>query len=87
MFVSPNSPTVRAVAGIAGGSLMICNTIFFYTYMHVVFFGVPHFALNTPMGRSEIGYTLSNLAMFGFGAFFIYLGVSARRIALRDKTN
>ena len=66
---------------------MICNVIFSYTYMHVVFFGVPHFDLNTPKGRSELGYVLSNLALLGFGAFFIYLGVRARRIALRDKTN
>ena len=66
---------------------MICNTIFSYTYMHVVFFGVPHFDRNTPMGRSELNYLLSNLVMVGFGAFFIYLGMRARRIALRDKTN
>lgn len=65
---SPNSSTVRAVAGIAGGSLMICDVIFGYTYMHVVFFGVPHFALNTPMGRIEINYLLSNLVLIGFGA-------------------
>lgn len=47
---------------------MICDVIFGYTYMHVVFFGVPHFALNTPMGRIEINYLLSNLVLIGFGA-------------------
>ena len=83
----PNSAKFRSIAGIAGGLLMICNVIFFYTYMHVVFFGVPYFDLNTPKGRNEINYLLSNLVLLGFGAFFIYLGVRARRVALRDKTN
>ena len=82
----PNSPKVRSVAGIAGGLLMICNVIFSYTYMHVTFFGIPHFSLDTPKGRSEINYLLSNLIMIGFGAFFIYLGMRARgMIPVRDR--
>lgn len=79
LIFPPNSSTIRAIAGITGGLLIFCNVIFSYTYMHVVFFGVPHFALDTPMGRSEISYMLSNLAMIGFGAFFVYLGMRARR--------
>lgn len=83
----PNSSKFRSIAGIAGGSLMICDAIFSYAYMHVAFFGIPHFGLRTPMGRSELNYLLSNLVLVGFGAYFIYLGMRARRIALRDKTS
>jgi len=75
-----NSPRVRSIAGIAGGLLMICNVIFSYAYMHVAFFGVPHFSLEIPKGRSQINYVLSNLVMIGFGAFFTYSGMRARRM-------
>ncbi len=77
----PISSTTRAIAGVAGGLLMILNVIVSYTYMHVVFFGVPHFTTNTPTGRAEIEYTLSNLPLIGMGVFFIYLGARARRKA------
>jgi len=78
-FLLQNTSVGRAIAGIAGGLLMICNVIVSYTYMHVVFFGAPHFALNSPRGRNEINYALASLLLIGFGALFIYVGVRAQR--------
>lgn len=72
-------PNVRAMAGIAGGLLMICLVAVSYTYMHIVFFGAPDFTLDTPKGRAEINYALANLPLIGFGIFFLYSGVRARR--------
>ncbi len=80
MRLSPSIPSeVRAIAGIVGGLLLICNTVMDYTYMHIDFFGPPHFALDTAKGRAEINYALANLLMIGMGVFFLYLGVRARR--------
>jgi hypothetical protein len=72
-------PKVRAIAGIVGGLLLICDTVVNYTYMHIDFFGPPHLTLDTAKGRAEINYALANLLMIGMGIFFLYLGVRARR--------
>jgi hypothetical protein len=70
---------MRFKSQVAAGIFMICLQVFSYTLMHAVFFGVPHFTLSTPLGRSEIAYTLSCLIAAGFGVFFIYSGTKARR--------
>ena len=62
------------------GILLICVAIGGYVLMHVFFFGVPRFTLATPMGKSEIAYALSNLALAGFGVHRIYRGIRDRRV-------
>jgi hypothetical protein len=80
MRLSPSIPSeVRAIAGIVGGLLLICTTAVNYTYMHIDFFGAPHFALDTPKGRAEINYALSTLLVIGMGIFFLCLDVRTRR--------
>jgi len=72
-------PKLRAICGIAGGALLVFNTIAGYAEMHFEFFGAPHLTMNTPMGRSEIMYALSTLMLAGCGAVFFYIGVRALR--------
>jgi hypothetical protein len=76
---SQNSPKVRAFCGVVGGLLLVFNAIVGYATMHFAFFGAPHLTLSTPMGRSEIMYTLSTLMVAGWGVVFFYIGLRARR--------
>jgi len=78
-FFSPKSSAVRAVCGIAGGLLLVCDAIVGYAYMHFAFFGAPRLTRSTPMGRTEIIYTLSTLMVAGFGVGLFYVGLRARR--------
>jgi hypothetical protein len=78
-FFQRNPSKVQVMGGILGGLLLICDVIASYVYMHVVFFGMPHFAFDTEKGRSEILYALSNLLLLGFGVAFFYAGLRARR--------
>ena len=64
----------------AAGTLLICVAVGGYVLMHVFFFGVPHFTLATPMGKSEIGYALSILVMVAIGVHSIYRGIKDRRV-------
>ncbi len=73
-----NTSSFREKVAVAGGLLLICGSIASYVYMHVIFFGVPHFNLNTLRGRSEIGYTLSSLVLVGIGAYAILHTLRAR---------
>jgi uncharacterized membrane protein YiaA len=69
----------RPLTPAAAGTLLICVAIGGYVLMHVFFFGVPHFTMATPMGKSEIGYALSILALAGLGAHSISRGLKERR--------
>jgi hypothetical protein len=64
---------------VAAGKFMIGLQVLSYTLMHVFLFGVPHFALCTPLGRSEIAYTLATLTLIAFGVHSIYSGTKAHR--------
>jgi len=64
---------------VAAGTLLIGVAIGGYVLMHVFFFGVPHFTMATPMGKSEIGYALSILLLVGLGAHSISRGLKERR--------
>ena len=64
----------------AAGTLLICVASGGYVLMHVFFFGVPHFTLATPMGKSEIGYALAILVMVGIGVHSIFRGIKDRRV-------
>jgi hypothetical protein len=63
----------------AAGTLQICIAVGGYMLMHVFFFGVPRFTFATPMGKSEIAYALSNLALVAIGVHSIYRGIKDRR--------
>jgi hypothetical protein len=49
-----------------------------YTWMHVFFFGVPHFSLSTEGGLIEIKYALSTLA-------YVAICVGASLYAVRQR--
>ena len=59
---------------IVSGIRLIAIVAATYILMHVFFFGVPIFTLNTEMGIAEIAYTASNLVVVGCGAYSIYQG-------------
>jgi len=79
MSSDTTASSFRAKAGVVGGVLLICDSIASYVYMHDLFFGVPHFTLNSPRGRNEVGYALSSLALAGIGALGIYFSIRARK--------
>ncbi|MGI8741381.1 MAG: hypothetical protein ACR2NN_02195 [Bryobacteraceae bacterium] len=58
---------------------MIFATVGGYTFMHAVFFGVPHFTLTTAMGKAEISMAVSNLVLLGFGIWGVSRGIKDRR--------
>ena len=66
----------------ASGTSLICVGVGGYVLMHVFFFGVPHFTMATPMGKSEIGYALAVLVLVGIGVHGIYRGIKDKRLRI-----
>ena len=50
-----------------GGLALVLVAVGGYVVMHVFFFGVPRFTWSTAMGKSEIAYSLANLALVAIG--------------------